>query len=90
VELARSETREWEHLPDSAGYIDTGRGIGLADLAEAIEHDLPHRASGRLGLHVLEIMDAIQLSSARGETIAISSTVERPAPVPLRTVAEQA
>ncbi|KQM60692.1 Gfo/Idh/MocA family protein [Agreia sp. Leaf210] len=89
VEFASQETREWEHLPDSAGYIATGRGIGLADLAEAIERDLPHRASGRLALHVLEIMDAIQLSSTRRETIAIASTVERPQPVPLREVAEQ-
>ncbi|SKA93267.1 Predicted dehydrogenase [Agreia bicolorata] len=89
VELARSETREWESLPDSAGYRSTGRGIGLADLAEAIRHDLPHRASGRLALHVLEIMDAIQISSAQRETIAIASTVERPGLLPLRGVTEQ-
>jgi predicted dehydrogenase len=85
VQLATSERREWESLPDSAGYVGTGRGIGLADLAEAIENGRPHRASGRLALHVLEVMDAIQLASAQRETIAISSTVDRPEPVPLRT-----
>lgn len=86
VQIATRESREWQSLPDSAGYIATGRGIGLADLAEAIEDGRPHRASGQLALHVLEVMDAIQLSSTRRETVAISSAVERPEAVPLRAV----
>jgi predicted dehydrogenase len=84
AEVFTRDSREWELLPDSAGHVGTGRGIGLADLAEAIENDRPHRASGRLALHVLEIMDAILRSSHQHETVAISSTVERPEAVPLQ------
>ncbi|MWV48673.1 gfo/Idh/MocA family oxidoreductase [Rathayibacter sp. VKM Ac-2803] len=78
---------EWRSVPDSAGVVDTGRGVGLADLADAIEEDRPHRASGRLGLHVLEIMDAVLRSSADRAVVAIASTAERPAVVPLQTTA---
>lgn len=92
VQVATSDNGEWEPIPDSAGYMETGRGIGLADLAEAIENDRPHRASGRLAFHVLEIMDAILRSSEQHATTAITSTVERPDSVPLQTTdgAEQA
>ena len=88
VEIATSENDEWVTVPDAAGFIDAGRGVGLADLAEAIVEDRPHRASGRLALHVLEVMDAILRSSAGRETIVIESTTERPALVPLRDLAE--
>ena len=84
VEIATRDDREWRTIPDSAGYIGTGRGVGLADMADAIENDRPHRASGRLALHVLETMDSILASSAQRATIPITSTTTRPAPVPLQ------
>jgi predicted dehydrogenase len=87
VEIATGENDEWVTVPDAAGFVDAGRGVGLADLAEAIVEDRPHRASGRLALHVLEVMDAILRSSAGRETITIESTTERPALVPLRDLA---
>jgi predicted dehydrogenase len=79
---------DWQRIPDSAGYINTGRGIGLADMAEAIVEDRPHRASGRLALHVLEIMDAILRSSDEKAVITIASTAERPEIVGLQTTTE--
>jgi predicted dehydrogenase len=84
VEIATRHDPEWRTVPVSAGYRDAARGIGLADLAEAIENDRPHRAGGRLALHVLEIMDAVVRSSAAHAAIEIESSVERPEPVPLR------
>ena len=85
VQVATSTNDQWETIPDSAGYIGTGRGVGLADLAEAIETDRPHRASGRLALHVLEIMDAILRSSDQHAVILVATSVERPDIVPLQT-----
>jgi predicted dehydrogenase len=76
---------DWQPVPDSAGYIDTGRGVGLADMADAIRENRPHRASGRLALHVLEIMDAILRSSQEKAVITVDSTAERPEIVPLQT-----
>ena len=82
VELWTSGEQTWRVVPRSAGYADSGRGFGLADLARAIETNRPHRASGELAFHVLEIMDAIIRAASEKRVIELSSTVERPEPVP--------
>lgn len=72
---------EWQEIPVTAPYADGNfRGIGAADLAGAIATGRPHRASGALALHVLEVMEAFGRSSDAGRHIAIESRVERPAP----------
>ena len=43
----------------------------------------PHRASGDLALHVLEVMEALERSSVEGRRIRVATICERPAPVPL-------
>ena len=82
VELWTTDTREWQPVEPSAGYADAGRGYGLADLARALETDRPHRASGALALHVLEVMDAVARSSAEHVVVPLTTTVDRPEPVP--------
>ena len=82
VEVWTTETAEWLEAAPDAGYIGAGRGYGLADMADAIATDRPHRASGALAQHVLEIMDAIPRSSAEHALITLTTTVDRPAPVP--------
>ena len=42
----------------------------------------PHRASGALALHVLEVMEAFQTSADEGRRVKIESRVERPAMMP--------
>jgi predicted dehydrogenase len=83
VEILTSTDREWKTAPESAGYANAGRGYGLADMAHAIATDRPHRASGELAFHVLEVMDAVLRSGAESRVIEIGSTVARPQPVPL-------
>ncbi|OUE07793.1 hypothetical protein CMsap09_02505 [Clavibacter michiganensis] len=80
VQVATSADREWTDVEPSAGFVDAGRGCGLAEMADAIRRGAPHRASGELAFHVLEVMDAILDPSSTGE---IRSTVERPEAVPL-------
>jgi predicted dehydrogenase len=58
------------------------RSIGVADMASAIAHKRPHRASGALALHVLEAMEAVQTSSDQGRRVKLETTVERPAMIP--------
>jgi predicted dehydrogenase len=82
VEIATRDEPEFHEVPVSAGYADAGRGYGLADMARAIETDRPHRASGRLAFHVLEIMDAIVRSSDEKKVVEITSRVDRPEVVP--------
>ena len=82
VELWTTGTRQWETAPVAGGYADAGRGYGLADLAHALETGRPHRASGDLALHVLEVMDAVARSSAEHAVIELTTSVDRPDPVP--------
>lgn len=74
-------TREqhWEDLP--TGGIVGGRGLGVIDMVQGIRAGEPHRASGEIGLHVLDTMIAIEQSVATGQTLDVTSRVERPEPV---------
>ncbi len=82
VSIATADDREWRELPVTAGYADAGRGYGLADMAHAIATDRPHRASGDLAFHVLEIMEAVQTASRNHTVVAVESRVDRPDTVP--------
>ena len=67
---------------DVMPYADGNyRSIGLADMAHAIASNRPHRASGDLALHVLEVMEAFETSSQSGRVVDITTPVERPAPL---------
>lgn len=71
---------EWQQVDTDMPYADANyRSIGLADMAHAIASDRPHRASGDLALHVLEVMEAFETSSQTGSVVNISTPVERPA-----------
>lgn len=72
---------EWEDVPIAQPYSDENyRSIGVADMAYAIRNDRPHRASGDLALHVLEIMEAFEASSNSGKFVQISTKIDRPEP----------
>ena len=59
------------------------RMIGLVDMAMAIRNNRPHRASGELALHVLEVLEAFEASSQAGRFVNMQTTCARPEPVPL-------
>jgi predicted dehydrogenase len=70
----------WEDIPlRFDGGV--GRGIGLADMIEGIQTGQPHRASGELGYHVLDVLLGLEEVVASGEVVEITSRVDRPAPV---------
>jgi predicted dehydrogenase len=77
----RSGRQPWEDLPvDSPGARDM-RGIGFADLAASIADGSPHRASGELALHVVDLARTILAAAVEGRALAIATTVERPEPL---------
>ncbi len=78
----RLEEREWKEVPLEFSYPENSRGLGLADMAAAIQSGRPHRASGALTFHVLDIMEAIHDASDEGRHIILESQVDRPAPMP--------
>lgn len=82
VRLWQAKTQAWEDVPLIPGFSENTRSLGVADMARAIQTGRPQRASGRLAYHVLDLMHAIHESSATGRHSDISSTCERPAPLP--------
>ena len=74
---------DWREIATEHAYADGNyRILGVADMAHALRTHRPHRASGALAYHVLEVMEAFQASSDAGRSIAISSRPPRPAPLP--------
>jgi predicted dehydrogenase len=81
IEIGRNKS--WSERPVQHLYADGNyRIIGVADLAHALRAQRPHRASGELAYHVLEVMEAFQISSERGAHVSIESRPPRPAMVP--------
>jgi predicted dehydrogenase len=80
-------SREWSPVADLAGYVGSGRGYGLADLARAKASGEPHRLSGDLALHVVDIMESIQTAGRAHRAVDLSTTATRPALVPLTDLA---
>jgi hypothetical protein len=52
-------------------------------MAAAVRDNRPHRASGELAMHVLEVLDAFERSSTEGRHVMIETSCERPKPLPL-------
>lgn len=83
VRLFRPGQKGWSEMPLSHGYAENSRGIGVADMANALKSGRAHRASGELAFHVLDIMHAFHDSANAGKHVALESTCARPAPLPL-------
>lgn len=73
---------EWAERPLRGGASENSRGIGLADMARAIDEGRPHRASGEAALHALEVMSKILAAAERGEVLTIDSRPARPEQMP--------
>ena len=82
VKIARPRADHWDDVPVKIPYADANyRSLGVADMAYAIIKNRPHRASGELALHVLEVMEAFEVASKSGEIVKIKTKAERPAPM---------
>ncbi len=69
---------DWATLAVQHGYQVNSRGIGVAELADAINSGRSPRASGELAFHVLDVMETFVESAHTQKTLAISSTVSKP------------
>lgn len=73
---------DWTPVATNRPYADGNyRSIGLADMAAAVRDGRPHRASGDLALHVLEVMEAFETSARTNAAVEMTTTVARPAPL---------
>ena len=83
IRLGHDREAQWRDIPLSHTYSDNWRGIGVADMAYAIARGRPHRASGELAYHVLDLMHAFHDAAASGRHVKLRSTCQRPAMLPL-------
>lgn len=81
VQLWTTRTNAWEKVP-LVHSGETGRGFGLADLAYALKHNLPHRMSGDLGLHIVEVMEAFHVSAVARREVPIKLGCPQPEALP--------
>jgi predicted dehydrogenase len=83
VELFTATGGQWTRLPVLAGHRDAGRGIGVADLADALATGSAPRASAELAYHVLDVMECLHAAASTGAAVTVPSTCQIPPPVPL-------
>ena len=81
VRLYRKESGKFLEMPLMFDYAENSRGLGVLDMALAIETVRKPRAGIELTYHVLEIMTAFLRSSEKRAFETIQSTVERPLPM---------
>ncbi len=83
IRVRRMGASEWSDVPLTHIYHENSRGLGVADMAAAIQNNRPHRASGELAHHVLDVMQAFHDAAEQGKHITLTSTCSRPAMLPL-------
>jgi predicted dehydrogenase len=81
VVIRRFNDEEWYKIPLLKNYSEDSRGLGITEMAEAIEENRPHRASGDLAFHVLDVMHGIHDASETGRHIRLKSKCKRPEPL---------
>ena len=84
VMLRQYFDNDFKPYPTTFGYTENSCGLGVWDMADCIltgRKDL--RASGKLALHVLEIMEMIHVSSDNKAQVDLQTKVERPTPMPM-------
>ena len=78
----------WDHPFGVANHgsgenaVANYRASGLADLADAILKDRPHRCSAELALHAVDVMTSILKSGESGRPVRLNTTCTRPEPLP--------
>ena len=77
----------WQEIPFAPRGDRDARGIGLHELVEAIASDRPERASGSLGLHVVDVARGILLAAAESRIVEIDSRALQPEAMPVETTA---
>jgi predicted dehydrogenase len=82
VRIFRAGQGAWEPAAEAGGYRDAERGYGVSELAAALAAGTPHRASGELAYHVLDVMESLLAAAGSGHAVTVESGSARPPAVP--------
>ena len=80
IRMAKRGSEGWTTLFEAPAH-GRDRGIGAAEMAEAMHEGRPHRASGELGQHMLEGMAAVYEASEAGRAVELAADLARPEPL---------
>ncbi|WP_299372887.1 Gfo/Idh/MocA family oxidoreductase [uncultured Tateyamaria sp.] len=58
------------------------RTAGLAEMAVAMNEGRPHRCALELAIHAVDVMTSILTAGEKGEVVTLTTTCDRPAPLP--------
>lgn len=83
VKLRKRDEEEFIEIETTHHHDGNSRGIGVADMANAILNGDSYRANGELAYHVLEAMHGFHDSSEKGTFYHMESTCERPVSLPV-------
>jgi predicted dehydrogenase len=81
VMLFRPEKKEFLEIPMVFGYPENSRGLGVADMAAALENGREPRCSLPLIHHAIEVLTGYQRSSDSRKNVKIKTRLKRPAPM---------
>jgi predicted dehydrogenase len=79
VKVRRRDQEEWTVVPPRKNFAENSRGVGVLDIAVALEEGRAHRANGALATHVLEVMLSFAKASEEGRHQTIETQLVRPA-----------
>ncbi|WP_433163017.1 Gfo/Idh/MocA family protein [Kribbella sp. CA-247076] len=80
IKLRRRDADDWETVATTEATAE--RGTGVLDMARAIRENRPHRATGALAFHIVDVMASITESIDTGAFVDVDSTVEVAAILP--------
>lgn len=75
---------DWREIPGSRQPADLApnlRGIGVAEMAEALAAGRRPRASGDLACHVVDVIESLVAAARSGRDVTLASSCEPPAPL---------
>jgi len=70
----KSQREEWGDIEMTLPYSDNSRGLGISDMAYAMTEGRINKASGKVALHVLELMHGFHWASETGKNYILTTT----------------
>ncbi len=90
TEEALDKREKFYELPELYTRVkDYSRGLGVLDLADAIDTGRRCRAGRDLILHITEVIEAVRSSAAQGGFRKMTTTCARPEPIPPGVMADR-
>ena len=79
--LGKTNIQNHSGRSNEANEQSNYRGIGLAEMIDAIENNRMHRCNGELALHVLDVIECAMISSIYKVEVELRSSCVKPEPM---------